>query len=312
MEVNSKVLRTVVPYKAMLALLVDYLIIAGAVVLSLSSGAFWVYGLVVIVIGSRMRALENLLHVASHNQLCANKQLNRWVGLLFCALPLGSSFYAYRKSHMTHHRYLGDQETDPDYRRYKRLGLHQLPYQRERFFIILIRMLLLIDVPKYIWGTLSSVVYTKGIPVAEWAARGGSILGLVVVASYYNLWPLFLLYWAVPFLTSFQVIRFLAEMSEHGGLYHHHDQAEMTRNNICHPLLAWLLYPHGDSYHLVHHLYPAIPYYHLKRAHKKLMGNNHYKQLHHCHGLVFGRASSVTTYKEMFAMAQKIYKHSQS
>lgn len=312
MEEVSRNLRLVVPYKAMLALISDYLIVATVVVLSLYSQSFWVYGLAVIVIGSRMRALENLLHVASHNQLCANKQLNQWVGLLFCALPLGSSFYAYRKSHMIHHRYLGDQKVDPDFQRYKHLGLHELPYGRQRFFVILLRMLCFIDIPKYIWGTLSSVVYTKGIPTSEWVARGGSILGLVLAASYFDAWLYFFLYWAVPFLTSFQVIRFLAEMSEHGGLYHHQNQAEMTRNNICHPMLAWLLYPHGDSYHLVHHLHPAIPYYHLKRAHQELMNNDHYKQLHHCYGFVLSRGNTVTTYREMFALANKFYKHSQS
>ncbi len=70
-------------------------------------------------------------------------------------------------------------------------------------------------------------------------------------------------------------------MAEHSGL---NNDTELTanRNTFGMHWTLFLLHPHHDNYHLVHHLFPAIPHYNLKKAHTILMQNKKYREAHHC------------------------------
>ena len=43
-----------------------------------------------------------------------------------------------------------------------------------------------------------------------------------------------------------------------------------ARTNLGPRWLLWLVFPHHVNYHIEHHLYPAIPRYHLPAAHVAL------------------------------------------
>ncbi|MFI3560404.1 fatty acid desaturase, partial [Staphylococcus pseudintermedius] len=90
-------------------------------------------------------------------------------------------------------------------------------------------------------------------------------------------------YWIVPTLTTFQIIRYWAEMAEHSGL---NNGSELTasRNTFGMPWTIFIFHPHHDNYHLVHHLFPAIPHYNLRKAHEILMRDDSYRNAHHCTG----------------------------
>lgn len=268
----------------------DWIVIALAVTASKAiDDDVWnpvVYGLAVLVIGSRQRGLMNLVHEGSHRKLFRNRKMNDWVGRLFAAFPLLASLEAYVCSHCLHHGFLWDPKKDPKTVRYGQLGLIQVPARIGEFVgRHLVRPAFLTHVPFNIRGTVS----WEGEPKSERLARLGfwAIVLPVIVVS--GLWPDVLLYWAVPYVTTFQVIRYYGEMAEHAGLKA--DNPWMaTRNWNGSVLSRWLLAPHyDDTYHLVHHLFPAIPHYRLGKAHRLLMRVPEYAAGHHCDGFFLRR-----------------------
>ena len=70
--------------------------------------------LAIVVIGNRQRALGNLLHEASHQNLSPKRSLNDTIGTALLAAPLFNSLPYYRHQHARHHAWLGDLERDPD------------------------------------------------------------------------------------------------------------------------------------------------------------------------------------------------------
>jgi fatty acid desaturase len=97
-------------------------------------------------------------------------------------------------------------------------------------------------------------------------------------------------------------MRFLAEVSEHMGL-EWTTEFGTTRNK-----LGWvqdhIMHPHGDGYHLVHHLYPQIPHHNLPKAHQLLMQDPVYREKgNHCTNLFFSFHESRTTLGDLLCGA---------
>ena len=281
-------------------LCLDYSLIALSIYLSVLSDSIIVYLVALFVIGSRMRALDNLLHEASHGAFFQNRNLNNILGMLLCAFPIGSSMHAYRKSHTTHHSSLGDAEKDPDYIRYKKIGVDKLPFEKNKLIRRYLRVVFLRDTLEYLKNTFSSFIYVKGTPTFEIGLRIAFFLTVGLTVGYFGWTHYFLLFWIVPFLTTLQIIRFFAEISEHGGLYDEKDELQMTRNNLINPIARFFIYPHGDAYHMTHHLVPAVPHYHLGFAHQILMNWEPYAKAHHCFGYFnTGLTDLPSTFSEM-------------
>ena len=247
-----------------------------------------------------MRALENLTHEASHHSLFRHPFFNQWFGVLFCSFPIGTSLYTYRQSHLQHHKYLGELDKDPDYIRYHELGIDLFPIPRLKLIYHLLKVFCLFHVPRYLYGTLRFFVYSVDEPAYEKASRFLFWAIIFVALTIFNGWSNFFFFWIIPFMTSFQVLRYLAEMSEHGGLYGSEREINLTRNNLCNPILRFFQYPHGDYYHLVHHFFPTIPHYNLGRVHRILLEDEEYLRGHHCYGYFLpSRPERNSTLEEM-------------
>ncbi len=83
-------------WHGVVALLVDWMVIAGTVVLVVSFDfQLLSYLGAVVVIGSRQRALRSLMHEASHLKLTRSRSLNIWLGRLLIAFPLFSGLSGY-------------------------------------------------------------------------------------------------------------------------------------------------------------------------------------------------------------------------
>ena len=78
------------------------------------------------IIASRMRAMENLVNEASPNNPFVSAPLHQRFQFLY-AFSVLRILEDYRRSHIVHHRHLGDPQKDPDAVRLHNLGLDRLP-----------------------------------------------------------------------------------------------------------------------------------------------------------------------------------------
>ncbi|WP_405183149.1 fatty acid desaturase family protein [Nocardia sp. NBC_01377] len=221
-----------------------------------------VYILAVTVIGSRMRALGNLLHEAAHRKLFRSKFLNDFTGGLLCAWPLGIGYLQYVKQHRLHHVYLWDENRDPDVSLYRLTRTEtgsSNSCTRRRFWIVHVVFAALPVMP---WRRLRDDLAGNRRRLLKLVV---AVLAMAGLQIWEHLWiaQIVLLYWLVPFLTSYQTITYWAELGEHGGM-RNLGRLWGSRNWRGNIMSRWLIGPHSDdAYHLLHHWFPSVPHYRL-------------------------------------------------
>ncbi|KAL9614962.1 MAG: hypothetical protein Q9167_000604 [Letrouitia subvulpina] len=221
-----------------------------------------IYLLSVILIASRMRALENLVHEASHNNLFPSADSHRRFQFLF-AFPVFRIVEDYRYAHLTHHKHLGDRQKDPDIVRLFGLGLDKLP-ERPAWYLFGMPMTGFLT---YEYLTTSFSEFWKSSTSRSAKTFFWALMTLPI--AYWGLYQSFFYYYLVPFFGVLPVTRYWAEISEHLGLNLRGDFGS-SRTNIG-GVHQWYLNPHNDGYHAVHHLCSQVPFYLLPKAHTSLM-----------------------------------------
>ena len=267
-----------------LAVIEDFFWITIAIMLSEYS--LWFLPITVIIIGARQRALANLLHEAVHYTLCKSRKLNYILGTFFSGFWIGQTFYRYKDSHIRfHHKYLGESDTDPDLIYYNNMGVFSIRTGKQFILRQLIPSLLFLNAPKSIWHIINDRLIFKDFSKAKKEHKIEYILFIcfwfiiLSVVTILGIWSQFLLYWALPFLTTFQAIGWLIELSEHYPIIRLHTKdLYMSRNRFGNWLEIFLMGTHGENYHLLHHLFPGIPFYHYRSAHKALMEDFEYAE----------------------------------
>ncbi len=191
-------------------------------------------------------------HDASHNAVSTNRQLNEWVGRIATALQSPVPFFrTFRYIHMQHHRFTNDETKDPDL--YVGTGPNWLlPFK---------------------WATLDLNYFHYYFKRSEFRKRSESerrelylavLFGMVVftAVTFAGWLHYYLLLFLVP--TRFTAI-FLSLTFDFLPHYPHQAHAKdepfrCTSNRVG---MEWLLTPVllYQNYHLVHHLYPTVPFY---------------------------------------------------
>ncbi|WP_199154673.1 guanitoxin biosynthesis L-arginine gamma (S) hydroxylase [Chromobacterium sp. ASV23] len=242
----------------------------------------------IIVIGSRQRALATILHEASHLSLSENRNLGKILGTFLSGYLIFQSWDSYKQSHvLNHHHFLGNQHKDPDYSYYISSGVYN--HQSKKQFIW-----------KYFWrpilslNTFSNIKYLLRHRLLESSSRQEllfmliSLIGYTIIGSSIAGPEFILLYWILPYLTSFQAISWFIELAEHYPLLGKSELDIFSSRNRFGGLLENLLTGmHGERYHLIHHLFPRIPYWNIKKAHEILMQDSTYRQVNINFGGIF-------------------------
>lgn len=261
-------------FRSLAAISCNYAIIAlsiglGEVVPSLlntsEAASYTIRFLALLIISSRLRAFENLVHEASHNNLFQTARTHSELEFLY-AFPVFRLLDDYKSSHLIHHKFLGDPVKDPDIVRLQEIGLHKIR-----------------DSPTYYLFGLPATgylvyEYAKTTFLEFWISSKSrisktvywtAILGLV---TYTSAWRLFALYYLAPLFLILSTTRYWAEASEHLGMDLTSPFAN-SRNNLglWH---KWYQHPHNDGYHAVHHLYAQVPFHRLPEVHELLMKEN--------------------------------------
>lgn len=235
----------------------------------------------VVLMGCWQHALAIISHESTHYRLFANRRANDLLGRVAGTL-IGVSTYSYRIVHRVHHNNLYE-SIDPD------LPL-MAGYPRGRRYLA---MKLLKDAAGltawrnylYFFGApaMNAATGTKRNPLDDTTERLRQLAlrdRWVVVASHVSalaatsalgIGPEYLVLWILPAITVQAVILRLRAIAEHGAPSDTTTPLGAARTNVDLPLWARVaLFPHHVNYHLEHHLYPAVPHYHLPALHAKL------------------------------------------
>lgn len=277
-------------YHAVVALLLNYFLIAAAVYLAEMNLYF--LPITLLVIGSRQRALATLLHEAAHGVLAKNKKLNRLIGEFFSGGLVYQTWSSYRASHvMAHHHKLGDKDKDPDFQFYLKSGVYENKSRRAFFFQYLVCPILFVS-------SFSSLKYLlvhrlfQDAKAKELAVLLVSHSVLAAVGTYFAGAKFYFLYWLLPYLTVFQAITWFIELAEHYPIVANaQSNLYATRNRFSHPVEQVLTGMHGENFHLIHHLFPSVPFWNMQRAHRILLQDTEYARINSTSGGIFWSAN---------------------
>lgn len=264
-------------------------LIAASIALALWAGPSPWLLLSVLLLGVAQHGLFILAHEAAHYRLLPDRRLNDLLGRAL-GMAGGVSMCTYRVTHRLHHNHLYGRE-DPD------TALHG-GYPRGRAYLLrkLAWDLSGVNAWKtfaYFFGApaINDDTGTRARPLDDTspqlraAARADRlwVLGwhlaaplLCLAAGGWTALAWYAVLWWLPLLTVLQPILRLRAIFEHGGVQDLGSPLTAARTNrTWGSPLNWLarglLFPHHVNYHLEHHLYPAVPHYHLPALHRLLM-----------------------------------------
>jgi len=243
----------------------------------------WVVVPAVLIVATQQHAMFVLAHEAAHYRLFPNRLCNDLVGRLLGAFA-GLSMCAYRVVHRLHHNHLYE-ERDPD------IALHG-GYPRGKAYLV--RKLVADVMGLTAWKTYryflgspatnaetgkaqrplddTSAALRQAARADRWlvaAIQTGLPIAAGLMFGWYGL-AMYLLLWVLPAVTLLQAILRLRAICEHGAPSATDSPLRAARTTLAGPVLRLILFPHHVNYHVEHHLYPAVPHYHLPRLHRKL------------------------------------------
>ncbi|KAF9444034.1 hypothetical protein P691DRAFT_807990 [Macrolepiota fuliginosa MF-IS2] len=225
-----------------------------------------VYTVAALIIASRLRAFENLVHEASHNNLFTLARMHDKLEFLF-AFPVFRVLKIYRTQHIEHHKYIGDPALDADVARFIHYGLvSDRPLDSRRFWW------LVYGLPFTGWLQYEYIVTTFAEFWMTPTSYPSKLLywsAILAIVQHQNAWKGFGLYFVVPWMVILPVTRWWAEMSEHLGLnMTDHFGNSRTNDGFWQ---QWWIHPLNDGLHATHHLNSQVPFHRLRGAHEELM-----------------------------------------
>ncbi|GAC1526374.1 MAG: fatty acid desaturase family protein [Ramlibacter sp.] len=275
-------------WRSLLAISQTAALIAAAIALAvLTWPSPWMLASIV-VLGTAQHALFILAHEAAHYRLFPSRRANELVGRAV-GMTGGISMCTYRVTHRLHHNNLYT-EDDPD------TAIHG-GYPRGEAYLWkkLARDIAGLNAWKtfaYFFGApaINADSNREIRPLDDTSAelRAAARRDRLWVAGFHIAAPLLalalaglhglLLYavlWMLPLATVLQPILRLRAIFEHGAVDDLGSPLTAARTNRTWGSAAnWaarlFLFPHHVNYHLEHHLYPAVPHYHLPQLHRLL------------------------------------------
>ncbi|MGY3079336.1 fatty acid desaturase [Bradyrhizobium sp. LM6.10] len=196
---------------------------------------------------------------------------------MFASYPLFQRHWAYRISHVyLHHPNLGDPEKDPDLKFFLASGVYEVVPPKQYAFNIIWKPILggaTVAYLKYLWTNRFSITD------AEDQSRSGILIDkygfylfwtLIFGGSYLlGLLHVLVLFWIVPYLTTFQALGWFIELAEHSPMCETETtNVYLTRNRKGNFIERAIVGQNLDEYHLEHHLSPGIPFWLLRKAQK--------------------------------------------
>ena len=291
-----------------LALAEDVLVISLSIFMAYSI-SYYFYPLAVIIIGSRQRALATVLHEASHYTAAKNFYLNMLMGTFFSGYLIFQTLGSYRQSHVyKHHSRFGHNEKDPDYKYSIVEGLYNDDLTADIFFKkYILAPIFLKKAPSYLKSLLLRRLFNKEYKLESFIMLlwWSFIISLSVWSGFFHL---IILFWLIPYLTSFQVVGWFIELAEHFPLMRNDVTLYMSRNRHSYGIEKFLTSMHNENYHLIHHLTPTIPFWNMKKAHEIYMKDSNYAEWNQqTEGIFFSKTTKPSIIKHMLDEVQQYF-----
>lgn len=208
------------------------------------------------------------MHEASHGNVSGN-QKNLWLDELVgwtSSLTLFAPFYLFKIIHFKHHAHTNDPQKDPDHWLASKNFLSLLFHSFSVF-------------PAYVYTGLKLLTGTQQLPKVIkkelWISFTFLTIMLLVLGFMIYTWGWYypIMLWLLP---AFIAQAFLAIAFD--WLPHHpHKKMERYLNTRVIDVPGISLFLLSQNYHLIHHLYPTIPFYHYKNAYDEIEDEVHEK-----------------------------------
>lgn len=269
-------------YRHALGILFDWIVIAVAIYICLQYFNLATYLLAALIIGARMHALAILMHDATHYRFLKKRKWNDLITNIVTMYPLFTSIEVYRQNHLRHHQHLNT-DHDPDW--VAKIGVKEFTFPKSKgefLWTLFTYMILYRGTKDAIWflQRFQSPSIKKKDKATDWY-KIIYYLMLFSILTIMGWWQYFLLFWFIPYLSTFFMFQYIRSVAEHfGELAYDHDLTS-SRTVKANWLERFFLSPHNVGYHLEHHLYPGVPFYHLPQLHKLLMDQKEYSQKAH-------------------------------
>lgn len=248
----------------------------------------------ILISGSRIRALSNLIHDSSHLNLNMNKMLNDLITNMLAGYPLFSPVQEYRVKHLMHHRHLGHDELDPDVIMHKKYSYDDRnpPYKSgiKNILFLIFNYKSWVDSSIGSWKEIDLKYKLFGL--MWWAI----VISIASIVAYPNS-ILFLFFFIIVRMTGYHAVRIYAEFIDHSGLNSTDGDIVSNTRIINNPnaLMRYIFHPHNDVYHALHHFDPRIPCHSLGLAHILVRDKiTVYKNIKLNNGYFFGHQSALS------------------
>ncbi len=191
-----------------------------------------------------LHMVGTVIHDACHGVAHRNKTVNAFLGH-GSAFLLCFSYPVFTRVHMQHHANVNDPDNDPDHvvSTMGPLWIINARFMYHEFFFF----------KRKLW---------RKNELLEWFLARLS-LGLVVyLAYYYDFLGYIFNFWFIPLAIVGLVLGLFFDYFPHRPF----KERDRWKNARVYPSrwLNWLIM--GQNYHLIHHLWPSVPWYHYERA----------------------------------------------
>lgn len=185
-------------------------------------------------------------HEASHRNIARSRIVNDWIGRI-AIFWMHGSFQQFKEVHLDHHAHANVPLDDPDFHAARKPNCWSFflwSFSLAQYLGYLLRK------KKYFKKPLANLTYLAIASLYFWAYQEGVLVPLIVS-------------WTLPALAGTALVVYIFDHLPHTP---HKESSRYRLARIVEgsPFLFFIM--QGHNYHLIHHLWPSIPWYQYRKA----------------------------------------------